>query len=277
MGRHTMFNGPGLYVAIFIGAGFVAILLLFWGALKVRKLLANRGRGRPPMRSGDRDAKNATREVDASELIQRIRNEITNSEARLRQHVTSEIRGLATILRGREVSSVDKTRLASDIESPVQPRSDDSQPELGGRSNQKSDGPSTIVESPTEEICRLYQDGADALRSKFQLIQFGILNPGDLKESVSARPSFGPTKEGSCWLIQTNGLNCVIPLPGAVFTPDQYGLGGMKNLFECRGYEKGNRYQKVVLIQPAVFRLQGESYQLSRPGIIELKEGEPDR
>ena len=113
------------------------------------------------MRSGERDGKNATREVDVSELIQRIRNEITNSEARLRQHVTSEIRGLATILRGREVSSIDKTRLASDIESPVQPRSDYSQPEPGGRSNQKSDGPSTIVESPTEEICRLYQDGAE--------------------------------------------------------------------------------------------------------------------
>jgi hypothetical protein len=272
-----MFNGRGLHVVIVIAAGFVAILLLFWGALKVGKLFANRGRGKRPMRSGDRDAESATREVDASELIQRIRNEITNSESRIRQHVTSEIRGLANILRGREASSIDKTRLASDIESPVQPRSDYSQPELEGRSNQKSDGPSIIEESPTEEICRLYQDGADALRSRFEVIQFGILNPGDLKESVSALPSFGPTKEGSCWLIQTNGLNYVVPLPGAVFTPDQYGLGGMKNLFECRGYEKGNRYQKVSLIQPAVFRLPGKSYQLNKRGIIELKEGEPDR
>jgi hypothetical protein len=152
-----------------------------------------------------------------------------------------------------------------------------SQPEPGGWSNQKSDGPSIIEKSATEEICSLYQAGADALRSRFEVIQFGIPNPGDLKGSVSSALSFGQTKEGNCWLIKMNGLNYVVPLPGAVFTPDQYGLGGMKILFDCRGYEKGNRYQKVALIQPAIFRLQGKSYQLSKPGIIELKEGEPDR
>jgi hypothetical protein len=272
-----MLNGLGLHGALLIAAGFVVVVLLSWVALKAGKLLSNRGKRETLMRASDRDGRSATRDVEVGELLQRIRDEITDSESRIRQHFTSEIRGLAHTLLSRGLKTIDETQRAADIESPIQLREDYSETAPGDRSNQKSDGPSTIDESPVEEICRLYQYGADALRSNFQLTQFGILNPGDFKESGSAPPSFGPTKDGSCWLIQAKGSTYVVPVPGAVFTPDQYGLGGMKNLFECRGYEKGNRYQKVALIQPAIVRPQGKSYQQIKRGIIELKEGEPDR
>ncbi|MBI2658655.1 hypothetical protein HYX05_00950 [Candidatus Woesearchaeota archaeon] len=127
------------------------------------------------------------------------------------------------------------------------------------------------------DIVQLHNSGNfQNLRQKYNAIRFGVMNAVEVFRNPSATPIFNENESGSHWILKINNqMGYVVPhvpmIGGA-----EIEAGSLTTAFDVRNYRKGYRYRKIRLISPALFVKSGNRWLVSRKGVLELGNEEPE-
>lgn len=90
---------------------------------------------------------------------------------------------------------------------------------------------------------------------------------------VEAPPKFDLQDDGDFFAVLIPGKYddyWVVPRFAVCLNNDLYVFGAMGKVFECMGYEPGQKYTALSLIKPASFRKYGNEWSLVEKGVIDV-------
>ena len=110
-------------------------------------------------------------------------------------------------------------------------------------------------------------------RDKYGPERFAVVNRRDRRLDPEEPPVFAKGG-GDYWGIATKTPNhyLIVPRIGLVYDAELHRAGGMGEVFRPDGYREGASGLQLLLVRPAVMRLQNEQWELVEAGEIRLVE-----
>jgi hypothetical protein len=151
---------------------------------------------------------------------------------------------------------------------------------------EKNDAPQTKPHGAhdSSQMIELYNRAlADPLasrefREQYQPIRIDIVNAVERRLSPTARidPEFKQTPDGDFFALPLSEPNkySVVPRLGLTIGPVSYQAGALGEMFGRPDYDPAQSYSRYQVRKPALFRRDGDNWELVQPGQIEL--GAPD-
>jgi hypothetical protein len=118
----------------------------------------------------------------------------------------------------------------------------------------------------------------ERFRESHQPLRVGTVNAVERRQNPTAtiKPEFKETTEGDFFAFRMSGSNqyAVVPRLGLTIGPVSYNAGALGEMFGNPTYDPTRSYSRYQVRKPAIFRRDGDRWELQSPGQLDLGPGD---